>query len=153
MSKIRTKLVVFFMTSMSIQPLWLTHFIEILLVPKFQLTKFIVGVFSYKAHFRPQISSNVKGILNIIPRFNKIVISTTVTFDEDSTYSEFRKLPIEEVEEPEGTRVRGTKIVEAIPEVHEDHDMTEPQELVETLHEKNSHKRKPAWARELIQDA
>ena len=46
------------MTNMSIQPLWLTHFIEILLVLEFQLTKFIVGVFSYKAHFRPQISSN-----------------------------------------------------------------------------------------------
>ena len=47
------------MTNMSIQPLWLTHFIEIILVLKFQLTKFIVGAFSYKAHFRPQISSNV----------------------------------------------------------------------------------------------
>ena len=43
---------------MSIQPLWLTHFIEILLVLEFQLTKFIVAMFSYKAHFRPQISSN-----------------------------------------------------------------------------------------------
>ena len=43
---------------MSIQPLWLTHFIETLLVLEFQLTKFIVGAFSYKAHFRPQISSN-----------------------------------------------------------------------------------------------
>ena len=46
------------MTNMSIQPLWLTHFIEVRLVPKFQLTKFIIGTFSYKAHFRPQISSN-----------------------------------------------------------------------------------------------
>ena len=46
------------MTNMSIQPLWLTHFIEILLVLEFQLTKFIVAAFSYKAHFRPQISSN-----------------------------------------------------------------------------------------------
>ena len=46
------------MTNMSIQPLWLTHFIEILLVLKFQLTKFIVGGFSYKACFRPQIFSN-----------------------------------------------------------------------------------------------
>ena len=46
------------MTNMSIQPLWLTHFIEILLVLEFQLTKFIVGAFSYKGHFRPQISSN-----------------------------------------------------------------------------------------------
>ena len=46
------------MTNMSIQPLWLTHFIEIILVLEFQLTKFIVGAFSYNAHFRPQISSN-----------------------------------------------------------------------------------------------
>ena len=53
------------MTNMSIQPLWLTHFIEILLVPEFQLTKFIVGTFSYKAHFRPQISSNAYSLCHI----------------------------------------------------------------------------------------
>ena len=58
MLKRQTKKVVFFMTNMSIQPLWLTHFIEILSVLEFQLTKFIVVAFSYKAHFRPQISSN-----------------------------------------------------------------------------------------------
>ena len=58
MSKIRTKKVFSFMINMSIQPLWLTHVIEILLVLEFQLTKFVVGTFSYKAHFRPQISSN-----------------------------------------------------------------------------------------------
>ena len=58
MSKIRTKKVDFFMTIMSIQPLWLTHFIEILLVLEFQLTKIYFGTLSYKAHFRPQISSN-----------------------------------------------------------------------------------------------
>ena len=46
------------MTNMSIQPLWLTHFIEIILVLEFKLTKLIAGKFSYKAHFRPQISSN-----------------------------------------------------------------------------------------------
>ena len=46
------------MTNMSIQPLWLTNFIEILFVHEFQLTKFNFGTFSYKAHFRPQISSN-----------------------------------------------------------------------------------------------
>ena len=46
------------MTNMSIRPLWLTHFIEILLVLEFQLTKFIFSAFSYKARFRPQISSN-----------------------------------------------------------------------------------------------
>ena len=53
----------FLMTNMSIQPLWLTHFIEILLVLEFELTKFIVGTFSYEAHFRPQISSNVNELL------------------------------------------------------------------------------------------
>ena len=46
------------MTNISIQPLWLTYFIEILLVLEFQLTKTYFGTFSYKAHFRPQISSN-----------------------------------------------------------------------------------------------
>ena len=46
------------MTNMSIQPLWLTYFIEILLVLEFQLTKTYFGTFSYKANFRPQISSN-----------------------------------------------------------------------------------------------
>ena len=46
------------MTKMSIQPLWLTYFIEILLFLEFQLTKTYFGTFSYKAHFRPQISSN-----------------------------------------------------------------------------------------------
>ena len=48
----------FFLTNMPIQPLWLTYFIEILLVLEFQLTKTYFGTFSYKAHFRPQISSN-----------------------------------------------------------------------------------------------
>ena len=46
------------MTNMLIQPLWLTYFIEILLVLEFKLTKTYFGTFSYKAHFRPQISSN-----------------------------------------------------------------------------------------------
>ena len=46
------------MKNISIQPLWLTYFIEILLVLEFQLTKTYFGTFSYKAHFRPQISSN-----------------------------------------------------------------------------------------------
>ena len=50
------------MTNMSIQPLWLAHFIEILFILEFQLTKFIVGAFSYKAYFRPQISSNAYGV-------------------------------------------------------------------------------------------
>ena len=53
------------MTNMSIQPLWLTYFIKILLVLEFQLTKTYFGTFSYKAHFRPQISSNAKEALTL----------------------------------------------------------------------------------------
>ena len=57
------------MTNMSIQPLWLTYFIEILLVLEFQPTKTYFGTFSYKAHFRPQISSNglVHGVESVLP--------------------------------------------------------------------------------------
>ena len=62
------------MTNILIQPLWLTHFIEILLVLEFQLTKFIIGAFSYKAHFKPQISSN--GPVSLIP-----IIGILITFN------------------------------------------------------------------------
>ena len=71
------------MTNMSIQPLWLTHFIEILLVTEFQLTKFTVGAFSYKAHFRPQISSNEEDCSGVRTKisspyrlFSKLVVNT-----------------------------------------------------------------------------
>ena len=84
------------------------------------------------------------------PGFKNIDISRDVTFDEDSTYFIFRRNPIQEVEEPKETRFRDMEIGEAIPEDLEDHDMIEPQELVETFLEKDSHKRKPAWERELL---
>ena len=44
------------------------------------------------------------------------------------------------------------EIGEAIQEYHEDHDMMEPQEPVETILEKDSHKRKPTWEQELIRE-
>ena len=45
------KKVVFFMTNISNQPLWLTHFIEILLVLEFQLIKKLwLAVFLYDDH-------------------------------------------------------------------------------------------------------
>ena len=67
------------MTNMSIQPLWLTHFIEILLVLEFRLIKFIVGMFSYKAHFRPQIFSNdyLDQLYNIISSKEDYINPTT----------------------------------------------------------------------------
>ena len=45
------------------------------------------------------------------------------------------------------------EIGEAILEYHEYHHMIEPKVQVETFLEKDSHKRKYAWARELIQEA
>ena len=42
-------------------------------------------------------------------------------------------------------RNRDKEIGEAILEDHEYHDMEEPQDPVETLHENDSHKRKPTW--------
>ena len=69
------------------------------------------------------------------------------------TYFRSRRTPIQEVEEPEDTRSPDMEIGEEIPEDHEDHDMEEPQDLVEKILEKDSHKRKPTWARELIREA
>ena len=48
--------------------------------------------------------------------------------------------------------VHNMEIGEVILEDHEDHDTKEPQELVETFLEKDSHKRKPTWAQELIRE-
>ena len=44
------------------------------------------------------------------------------------------------------------EIEETIPKNHGDHKMEEPQEPVDILLEMDSHKRKPAWAWELIQE-
>ena len=72
-------------------------------------------------------SDTLKAYRIYFPGFKKIGINRYVTFNEDSTYSRSRRLPIEEVEEPKGMRVQGTEIVEAILE---DHDMAKPQEPV-----------------------
>ena len=87
------------------------------------------------------------------PGFKKININRDVNFDEDSTYFRFRRTPIQEVEEPKEIRGRDMEIEESIPKNHEDHNMIEPQEKVETFLDKDSHKRKLAWARELIREA
>ena len=77
--------------------------------------------------------------------FKNIDISRDVTFDEYLTYFISRRLPTQEAEEPKEARIRDMEIGEAILEYHEDHDMMEPHELVETLLKKKSHKRKPSW--------
>ena len=52
------KKVVLFMTNMSFQPLWLIYLLEFYWFLNSNSQELIVGAFSYKAHFRPQISSN-----------------------------------------------------------------------------------------------
>ena len=77
--------------------------------------------------------------------------SRDVTFDEDATFNKSRRHRAEEVldEEPKSPRatVRGNEEHDLV-----DHDMTEPQMPIDPPKEV-SLKRKPAWAREAIQDA
>jgi hypothetical protein len=89
-----------------------------------------------------------------IPGYHHIEINRDVTFDEDATLKRSRKCQLEEVyeEEPVAPRVaEPVKEVTVTPddEIPEDHDMIESQEPPQMT---ISHKRKPAWARELIQD-
>ena len=80
-------------------------------------------------------------------------INRDVTFDEESTYLRSSRTPIQEDREPEETKAQGMEIEEAIPEYPKDYDMAEPQVPVETSFWKDSHKRKPTWAPELILEA
>ena len=72
-------------------------------------------------------------------------------FDEDTSYNKSRKRPTEEPEEAEAPRIHDTTMNEEIQE--EDREFEEPQRPVDQPREKNPHKRKPAWVREIIQGA
>jgi hypothetical protein len=81
--------------------------------------------------------------------------AVNITFDEDAALKRSRKCQLEEVyeEEPVAPRVaEPVKEVTVSPndEIPKDHDMIESQEPPRMT---ISHKRKPAWAKELIQDA
>ena len=87
-----------------------------------------------------------------------------MTFDKEAALKKSRRCQLEEVYEEEPINPRITESVREVPraaklvreviaspdeETPEDHDITEVQEPPQmTL----SHKRKPTWARELIQD-
>ena len=79
--------------------------------------------------------------------FRNIETSIVVTFDEDATFSRLKPNHTDEVhdEEPEAPREIGTDA--------EDHDMAKPQKPENPPKELITYKRRPAWARELIQDA
>jgi hypothetical protein len=87
-----------------------------------------------------------------------------VTFDEDATLKKSRRCQLEEVYEEELVAPRTIESVREVPrvaelvrevvtspneEILEDHDIVEFQEPPQMT---ISHERKPAWARELIQD-
>jgi hypothetical protein len=109
-----------------------------------------------------------------IPGHHHIEISRDVTFDEDAALKKSRRCQLEEVHEEEPVAPRVAKSVREIPrvaesvrevprvaepvrevivspdeEILEDHDIVEFQEPLQMT---ISHKRKPAWGRELIQD-
>jgi hypothetical protein len=99
-----------------------------------------------------------------IPGHRHIKISRDVTFYEEATLKKSRRCQLEEVceEEPVNPRTiefvrEGPRVAEPVREVVaspdeeilEDHDITEVQEPPQMTF---SHKRNPAWERELIQD-
>jgi hypothetical protein len=89
-----------------------------------------------------------------IPGYHHIEISRDVTFDEDATLKKSIRCQLEEVYEEEPVAPRVAKPVREVitspdEEILEDHDIIESQEPSQMT---IFHKRKPSWARELIQD-
>jgi hypothetical protein len=99
-----------------------------------------------------------------IPGHRHIKINRDVTFDEEVALKKSRRCQLEEVCEEEPVNPRTIESVREAPrvaepvrevvaspdeEILEDHDTAEVQEPPQMTF---SHKRKPAWTRELIQD-
>ena len=90
-----------------------------------------------------------------IPGYRQIEQSRDFTFDEDTNFRKSRKYK-EDEEEHETPRVaEGHKPVrnEEEEQMHEDHDITVPQRPKESPSEMISRKRRPAWARQVIEEA
>ena len=89
-----------------------------------------------------------------IPGYHHMEISRDVTFDEYAALKKLRKCQPEETYE-EVVALIAAKPMKGVVHFHDDeiseeHDMLEP---LEPPHMNISHKRKPAWAREIIQEA
>jgi hypothetical protein len=90
-----------------------------------------------------------------IPGYHHIETNRDVKFNEDVALKRSRKCQLEEVYEEEHVAPRVAEPVKEVivtldDEIPKDHDMIESQEPPRM---RISHKRKPAWARELIQYA
>ena len=96
-------------------------------------------------------SETSKAFRIYIPGFKQIETSRDVTFDEDETFNKSRRHRAEEILEEE---LEAPKAIVRDDEEHDqvDHDMTKPHMSMD-LPKEVSHKKKLAWARELIQDA
>jgi hypothetical protein len=89
-----------------------------------------------------------------IPGYHHIEINRDVTFGEDVALKKSRRCQLEEVSEEEPIAPRVAEPVREVitspdEEIPKDHDIIESQEPPQMT---ISHKRKQAWARELIQD-
>jgi hypothetical protein len=89
-----------------------------------------------------------------IPGYHHIEISMDVTFDEDAALKKSSRCQLEEVYEEELVAPKVVELVREViaspdDEIPEDRDIVESQETPQMM---ISHKRKPTWARELIQD-
>ena len=61
-------------------------------------------------------SENSKNYRIYFPGYKKVDIIRDMTFEEDSTYNKSKKIPIEDIEEPEVPRIRDTTMNEETPE-------------------------------------
>ena len=91
--------------------------------------------------------------------FRQIKINRDVTFDEDASFTKSRKILAYEDHEEEKEAPRTTEVI--IPPVkdieespiQEDHDLAEPQGLIETAQKMISTKIRPSWDHDVIKEA
>lgn len=83
-----------------------------------------------------------------IPGYRQIKTSRDATFDEDTAFSRWKQNHSNEIHDEES---KAPKVTDTDAEEHvlEDHDMVEPQKLVDSPREVVTYKRRPTWAHEM----
>ena len=89
-----------------------------------------------------------------IPWYHQIELRKYVTFEEDTAFIKSKKDKEDEEEHETTKAAEGPKPVrnEEEEQIPKDHDMTEPQRPKEFPSEIISRKRRPTWAREVIEE-